>query len=214
MATIFPLLPVIVIAGVVALVLWAAIRDNRIAAEQLRRLAEQFGLNVEASSASALGLQKLRARGNWRGRPLEFFSYTTGAGKSRTVWCAVAVTPRTADGLTLALQRQGLGTKVLELFGASEIEVGDRAFDDVWFVQTNQPDFLRAALIPELRAKVNALAEAKGVRGLRLMIENGQARYAEQGTFANAALVERLARAAEVVAELADVAEVAAGPRR
>ena len=209
-----PLVPVVIVAAFFIFFIWAAARENQLVVEHLRQLAAKFGLEAHAPTASKVGSQRARASGNWRGRPLEFFSYTTGAGKTRTNWCAVAVTARSDGGLTVALQRQGLGTKVQEMFGASEITVGDPAFDQRWFIQTNQPEFLRAALLPELRAKIEAVASGPGIRGMKLEFERGQARYSEQGTFSNTALVARIAQAAEVVADLADVAEVAAGPRR
>jgi len=102
----------------------------------------------------------------------------------------------------------------MEMFGASEIQVGDADFDRRWFIQTNQPDFLRAALLPELRAKIFTLAAEPSASRLKLMLEDGRVRYAEQGSFASARVAGRIGQAAEVVADLADVAEVFAAERK
>ncbi|MCX6945646.1 MAG: hypothetical protein NT173_12965, partial [Opitutales bacterium] len=132
---------------------------------------------------------------------------------SRVQWCALSVAPGRDGGLNCSLQRQDLGTKLKELFGAREIQVGDPEFDRQWFIQTNQPEFLRAALLPELRQKITALAAAPGGRPGRWQLESGLVRYAEQGSFANANIAARLSLAAEIGADLAEVAEVFAGER-
>jgi hypothetical protein len=105
------------------------------------------------------------------------------------------------------LEKQGFGSKLAELLGAHEITVGDPRFDAAWFVRTNQPEFFAAALIPELRDKLMA-AQAMGARG-KFELKDGVVKYAEQGTFADARLAGRLATLADVVGDLADVAEVA-----
>jgi hypothetical protein len=100
----------------------------------------------------------------------------------------------------------------MELFGAKEIQVGDEGFDRTWFIQTNQPEFFRAALLPELRAKINALIHDLGTqaRGMEFKLEGAAVRYAEMGTFADGDSCQRCQRAADIVGDLADLAEVAA----
>jgi len=151
-----------------------------------------------------------RITGTVRGKHLEFFNYTTGAGKSRVHWVAVSVAPSVPARLTFRLSRQGLLSKVQEFFGASEITVGDPVFDGQWFIETNRPEFFRAALLPELRAKIEAARAVapKQVRG-EFRLEDGRVRYAEQGTFSE----ERCGRyeaMLPLLCDLADVAEVEA----
>jgi hypothetical protein len=110
--------------------------------------------------------------------------------------------------LTFSLEKRGFVTKIEKLFGAHEAVVDDAAFAKAWFVQTNQPDFMSAALIPELRAKLMAARQA-GANG-NFGLKSGQVKYAEVGGFADAKLSERLAALADVMCDLADVAEVAA----
>jgi hypothetical protein len=58
-----------------------------------------------------------------------------------------------------------------------------------------------------------ALARESGWRNGQLRLEQGVVRYAEQGSFADAALCDRIGRAAEVIGDLADLAEVFAAQK-
>ncbi len=103
------------------------------------------------------------------------------------------------------------GSKLMEMFGVKEIQVGDPALDAAWFVRTNQPDFLAAALVPSIRARL--LAEPAIGRSARYKLEQGPVHYAEQGSLATPAVLERLERQLPLLQELADVAEVFAGTK-
>ena len=67
---------------------------------------------------------------------------------------AKSVAPREHSGITFSISRQGFGSRVKALFGAEEIKVGDTAFDQEWFIQSNAPDFLAAGLLPEMQRKI------------------------------------------------------------
>jgi len=199
--------------------LWAGARQSKKNAENVRRMAETLGLQF-ADKPPALGLfhSDVRAGGQLRGKRVEVFPFSTGSGKSRTQWCAVSAAGRGAGGLTFTLRRQGFGTKLMEMIGAREIAVGDAEFDSAWFIQSNQPEFFREALLPELRGKITALVRELGTqaRGMEFKLDNGVVRYAEIGNFSDQGRCQRCVRATEIVCDLADVAEVFAEqqPRR
>jgi hypothetical protein len=202
--------PVLMIAGFMVfagLALWLAAKASAQTRENVRGLAGRLGLTLEPVQP-VLGFfyPSPQASGRIRGKAVRLYTYTTGSGKSRHTWSAVAATPAVDGGLTFALSRQGFGTKLLELFGAKEITVGNAAFDGAWFVQTNEPDYFRAALLPELQEKFRPLQGA-------CKLEKGVVTYVEQGAFAGEERCQRFARAAEIVCDLADIAEVYAGYR-
>ena len=204
---------IIVFIGLFAgLIAWAA-RMSKRTANNLRQMAATLGLTYTGQPPS-LGMfyTQARAEGPLRGKQVALFPFFTGSGKSRTQWCAVSATVPVACSLTFHLRRQGWGTKVMEVFGAREIQIGDAEFDRGWFIQTNQPEFFREALLPELREKVQALVRGAdtSARGVELRLDKGVVRYAEIGSFASAASCQRCLRAADVVCDLADLAEVAA----
>jgi len=199
------LVPLLFFAAVLGLMIWVVVRQARKARANTEALARRLGLIV--TEKKQLGLTTDRElRGQAAGRPLRFWTYSTGSGKSRVTWCAVAVQAQPANRLTFELRPQGFATKVMRLFGAKPVPVGDAAFDAAWFVQTNQPEYLRAALGPEIRAKFMA-ARADGARG-GYKLEFGAVRYAEQGNFGNDALCRRLERQILLLQDLADLADV------
>lgn len=190
--------------SIFALVVWFGARAMKRQAAAMARLAERTGLTVvEAGS----WMKSPRVAGEVRGKRAEFFSYSTGSGKSRKTWAAIRVRPAQAGGFEFSIRRQGFVTKVSEFFGAKEILVGDRAFDERWFIRSNRPEFFRAALLPELREKIDA-AERAGAKG-EFKLEAGVVAYAEQGTFTDERCV-RYEALLTLLCDLADVAEVAA----
>jgi hypothetical protein len=203
-----PFIPLLLFPVIGGLVFWAAVVQKRRATANLQKWAAQLGLKfIPADGWTGSG----RVTGCRRGKQIDFFNYTTGSGKSRQTWCAVTARPAVASELTFTLQKRSFLTKIEKLFGIHEITVGDAAFDQAWFVQTNQPEFLRAALIPELRVKLMA-ARSAGAVG-KFTLKDGEVKYAEIGTFSAAKRMDRLAGLTDVVCDLADVAEVAAdGP--
>ncbi|ACB74212.1 hypothetical protein [Opitutus terrae] len=195
--------------GFVGFIFFLAKRANERGHQNLEQLARRLGLTLPPQRKQFGFWPNARGAGLFRGKPAELYAFTTGSGKSRERWVALALTPKAAGGLTFRITRQGFGSRVAELFGAREITIGDPAFDDRWFIQTNQPEFFAAALIPELRARLNQAVDASGrAHRAALKLENASVVYAEAGDFSNDRLCERLARIAEVVADLADVAEV------
>ena len=197
--------------ALVVLVVWAARVHARKTRDLIHAFAQRAGLRVEEQTV--LGFTSVQSlEGEQAGRAVRYWTYATGSGKSRTTWVAVAVRPRTEAGLQFNLTRQNFGSKIMEMFGAKEIQVGDPAFDAAWFVRTNQPDFLAAALVPSIRARL--MAEPAGHWGGRYKLEDGLAQYVEQGYLSSAEVLARLERQLPLLHELADVAEVFAGPGR
>lgn len=203
-------LPVLMFVGFLVfagLIIWLAAKASAQTHENVRRLAGRLGLELEKAQP-VLGVfhRSPRAAGSIRGKAMRLYNYTTGSGKSQHTWSAVSAAPAADSGLTFALSRQGFGTKLRELFGAKEITVGNSAFDEAWFVQTNEPDYFRAALLPELQEKLRPFKGA-------FKLEKGVVTYVEQGAFTSEERCQRFERAAEIVCDLADIAEVHARHR-
>lgn len=197
--------------ALVGLVIWAARVHARKTREMLHGFAQRAGLRIQEQTV--LGFTSVQSlEGTQAGRTIRYWTYATGSGKSRITWAAVGVQPRAAAGLQFELTRQNLGSRIMEMFGVKEVRVGDPAFDAAWFVRTNQPDFLAAALVPSIRARLLA-GPAEGL-SVRYKLEQGPVHYAEQGGFASAAVLARLERQLPLLHELADVAEVFANTGR
>jgi hypothetical protein len=200
-----PLLLFVVMAGL--MVAWA-MRTYKRTLEEFRRWAAAQGLSV---GEGAWWASLPEATGTRAGRRLRVATFSTGSGKSKQTWLAAAVAVGAGGRLELEFKRQGFGTKVAEWFGAKEVTLGEAGFDARWFVRTNQPDFVKAALLPEMRLRIDAVA-ALGGRELRIEIKDGWVRYVEHGGV-NAQACGRIERALPLLDELAVLAEVSAGQR-
>ena len=188
---------------------WVARNQARKTREGLQAFAAQAGLRMTESTI--LGFTTVESlEGEQSGRLVRYWTYSTGSGKSRTTWVAVGVQVPAGVALQFDLTRQNFGSKLMELFGVREIQVGDPVFDAAWFVRTNQPEFFTAALVPAIRARL--MVEAASRPGGRYQLEAGFVRYVEQGSLAGLT-VERLAAKLPLLHDLADVAEVSTGQK-
>jgi hypothetical protein len=201
------LIAVIIGAAFMGLIIWGAVQHQKKVRANLEALAARLGMQVTGDLKSLLASGGVA--GTYQGKAVRFWTYSTGSGKSRRTWCAVGVKPRAHGGLQFELQRQGFGTKIMEWFGAKEIQVGDPAFDRDWFIRTNQPEFLAAALVPEIRAKLTSLKLAASEKSFRL--EAGEVQLSTPGTFGSDQVVARLESCLPLLFDLADIAEVYAG---
>lgn len=195
--------------GIVGLVVWTSVRETRKANANMQALALRLGLEFR-NQKSPGRLPVRTVSGQQAGREVIFYRFTTGSGKNSQTWRAVSVRPRATGKLTFNLHRQGLGTKIEALFGAKEAVVGEAIFDQAWFLQTNDADFLGAALVPEVRAKLMT-ALAAGGRSFSFRLVDGAVRYAETGSYSSAPGCVRMETMLPVLHDLADIAEVAAG---
>ena len=192
---------VVVVAG--GVVVWAVRREIK-AARNLAALAARLGLRFRPAKENEPGVGNT-VEGEFQGRAARFWTYSTGSGKSRTEWAAVSVRLAGASRLTVRLKPQGFGTKLAELFGAKEIEVGEPRFDGEWFIRTNAPATCRTALLPELRERLMTVRQA-GARGV-FTLEKGVAAYTEMGTFARDTTVARLESLLHLLRDFAEAAE-------
>lgn len=197
------------VGGLVVLLVWLSRVFERRRAAALQALADQLGFTLEPRPKSFIHVYRPRANGQLLGRPAAFFTYTTGSGKSQQHWVALTVRPAATGGLTFSLSRQGMFSRLAELLGAREVEVGDPAFDARWFIRTNRPEFVRAALLPELRSRLTTLDAEGKVRG-EFFLKTDVVEYRESGSLYDAKQAARLIAVAEIVAQLAAIAEVGA----
>jgi hypothetical protein len=168
----------------------------------VRTLAERLKLQfMETKPALGLFPRHPEAKGTIRGKSVRIYNYTSGSGKNKSTWSALAVTPAAHGGLTFGLMHEGFGSKLLGLFGSREVQVGNPAFDREWYIRTNAPEFFAAALLPEIQGKIQANPGSWNLK-------DGVIVYNERGLFSDAARCERFATVADTACDLADIAEV------
>lgn len=205
--------PVVVFIGLWLLAAVAIVvlgrRQAKKVAENTRRLAGELGLQVE-ERPPVWGVfhRSPEVGGHFEGKATRLYPFSTGSGKNRQRWTAMAMLPRRRGELEVRLSPEGFGNKLRGLFGYKEIKLGDERFDANWYVETNQPEFLREALVPELRQRLQQLRSA-GLKGV-FETRDGEVRYVERGSLGGDAQTRRFRQAAGMVSLLVEVVEVAA----
>ena len=188
-------------AGTFGLIIWLIVVTSRKSYENICYLAERLGFEIPAEERKFGFYNSPDIVGEVRGKQVRLYTYTTGSGKSKSTWAAVSVVPLEHGGLTFSLSRQGFGTRVLELFGAKEIQVGDEVFDREWFIQTNAPDYLAMGLLPEMRQKIQT------THG-KWKLAEGEILYVEKGSFSSRTRCDQFVEIVDAACDLADAAEV------
>ncbi|WP_442889960.1 hypothetical protein [Congregicoccus parvus] len=186
----------------------SAARGRKRTHVNLLELANRLGLTPEGLElGSVFRVSRPELRGSYRGRRIRVFSYTTGSGKNRTQWCAIATEVANRTGMSLRISRENFFTRAGRRFGIDDVQIGDANFDRDFYVKSDRPEYLRAAMIPEIRHRLQQVW-VSGTSG-SLSVEGAELRYAEIGSFSDASKCRRLADFADSVCDLGDVIEAA-----
>lgn len=200
-ATLGFILPFLIPLAMLAIVASSLKTRSHRARRNASDLAQHLGLTLEPAQP-VLGwfYPPPKMRGFLRERAASLWTYSRRSGKSRQTWTAISVTAKAHRNLTFNIAPQGLLSSVQGLFGVKEIKVGDPTFDNRWFIVTNAPAFLQAALIPEIREKFLTLPGT-------LRCENGTVTYTERGHLSSEEKCTRFAKAAALASAMVDVVE-------
>lgn len=207
MESLLPILIPATFAAFMALIIWAAVVQTRKARENLQALADRLGFTIqEPPKKGWFASSDRRLTGTFRGRSAQIYTFTTGSGKNRSTWCALSLRVATPPGFSLKVTGENLFTKAGRIFGVEDVTTGDPSFDDRFFVKSSQPAYVRAALIPEVRIRLLETWQKHRAFGA-FVVESGEAKYTELGTFGNAKLCDRFPAMLEIAADLAEIAE-------
>lgn len=179
--------------------------QQRKALAHLANLASRLGLELKRQPAK-LGFEPIpTVEGRHRGRPVRFFTYTTGSGKNRRSWSAVSAAAPGSGAFTLELAPENFLTRIAVSLGLQDLKIGDPIFDQAFLVRSNDAATAAAALLPEIRARL--LTAFPRAFGGELTVKDDAVRYAEGGGMGDAACVARLEAMLEIICDLAEVAE-------
>ncbi len=204
---IIPFLFAGIFLAVFGLIIWSSITQARKARQNLHALGAQLGLGVvEPEKKGAFSMGSTSLQGDYHGRSMRVYAYTTGSGKSRTSWCAVSAQATVPEGFMLKISGENLLTRAGRLFGFEDVATGDSEFDKRFFIKATKVGFIRAAILPEVRARLTEAWVQHGAHGTFSVDATG-VKYEETGTFANAKTCARFSLLLELACELADIAE-------
>jgi hypothetical protein len=117
-------------------------------------LASQVGLGFEPGSYWG---QTMCVAGTFRGRPLTLDTFRVRTGKNSVLYTRISVKIENRPGLSLALSKEGLGSKIGKLLGSAEIQTGDDELDRSYVIK-GQPEASVVRLLSNgyLRQKILA----------------------------------------------------------
>ena len=191
------------------IILWLAAKQSKKTGAVIEGYARELGLGIHKRPPLFGIFQSLpQVVGSRHGRDVRIYQFQKGSGKNSQTWCALTMGHVPGTDLHVKLSGQGAFTKIRSFFGAQEIEVEGRAFNDRWFIETNDPGFLKAALFGKVCGAIDATQPGGGKPKGRFELEDGAVRYEEMGGFSDADRRERLRLAMAAAQELLDVASV------
>lgn len=151
--------------------------------------------------------KSFQAEGEFRSRFLKIYHFSTGSGDSRTTYATVRLIGPNPKALTFQFSREGFLSKIGKAVGMQDVQVGDSRFDKLFVVKLSDPDFISAALLPEIKDKFYRVWEEHGAKG-SLKLEGEEMRYDEVGTIRNDAARLRCEAVANLLADLAEAVDV------
>lgn len=196
------------------LFLWLAFRQAKKTGAKIEVFARELGLDVRKKPLVLGIFQGLpEVVGSRYGRQVRIYQFQKGSGKNSQTWCALVMGRVPATNLQVTLSGQGAYSKFRSFFGAEEIEVDDRAFNDRWFIETNEPAYLKVALFGKVCAAIDATQSVGRSPKGRFQLKDGEMRYEEKGSLSDPDRRERMRLAIAAGQELLDVAAVHADQR-
>ena len=190
---------------------WWSLRRQKDREKHLKQLAERRGLKFETVKTGFRMFShnnQSQVTGQLDGRKVAIRTYFTGAGRYTTAWHVMSVSPKTPSHLAFLIEREDLETQLSRGFGSKRIMTGDKKFDPLWSIQTNQTEFMLAALGPDFRARFCQLCDGGKTAG-KFELAGSDVSYTEDDKFVGGVMgTERVEPIFELVRDLAAVAEV------
>lgn len=174
------------------------------AQQNVQSLAAQLGLEfVPAPTWFA----QPAAFGQRRTRMIKVFSYSVRLYSTfnQSRWVAISASPAGNGGLTFTLHKRNPGTRLNNFIVSPPVVTGDPEFDHAWYVETNRPVSMRTALTLEVRTQL-VEAQRAGANG-KFRLEDSTVAYSEQSFFISAERAARFVAVADVLCDLASLAD-------
>lgn len=132
-------------------------------------VAVYFARKVQAARTAAwagfarrhgLSAHGLRIEGTYQGLPLTVDLQTRGAGRNQTTVTVLRLSVGEALPPDFSLEREGLGDKVLRLFGKHDPEIGDARFDEAFDLRNLSPATAEVLRRPRVQQHLFAVGRA------------------------------------------------------
>jgi len=214
--------PVLIVALVVGflildvgvLVLVFKTRGRRMTAVNLhfRWLADTLGLSLRENEPLFPTIAFFsfltappRVEGPRRGCDMSIYHWSTG-GKNSTTYSTVRIDLENPKGLTASFSREGLLSKLGKGLGMQDVQTGDDQFDKLFIIKCSDPEFIRQALLPEVKERFRTIWETHKAQGT-IKLKDNLLSYDEVGTIRNEATRTRIAEVAELMCDLGGIVQ-------
>lgn len=140
---------------IVGLLVWYS-AARRKGANKWTSFAKKHGLSHQSPGFMEGGYGSMG--GKMDGRDVTVYTYSTG-GRSRVVWTVASVRSSSPKAVTFSVGAKGFDGTVYKAFGAQDIVIGIKDFDDAFMIQSNPPELASALLLQntDLRAMIQTL---------------------------------------------------------
>lgn len=156
----------------------------------------------------ALLLEKAtEVSGDYRGGPLKIWHFTRGSGKNSTPYIGMRLGVNNPRGLTFKFHEEGFLSGIGKTFGMEDVQVGDSRFDDEFIVKCSDPEFIRMALLPEIKERFYQAYEAHKAHGL-IKLEEDELYYEEDGRIRSEEVRARFTAVLDLCVDLRETVNV------
>ena len=145
----------------------------------------------------------LRIEGERRGCDVSIYHYSTG-GKNSTTYATVRITINNPKDLKLGFSQESVLGKVGKAFGMQDIQTGDPRFDDKFIVKCSDPDFIKRALLPEIKERFYEVWETHKSQG-SITLKDEVFAYNEVGMINKETTRNRIVVVAELMCDLGGI---------
>ncbi|WP_309889762.1 hypothetical protein [Archangium sp.] len=126
----------LVFLGIIGLLLYVSWRALRQRQRAWATFAERYGLTLHSTGVMSLP----HVTGSYEGQQLDLKVEQRGSGKNRSYVTVLHLDVINAVSQALSLEREGLGDKLLKLFGRKDEEIGDDDFDRHFDLKNLDPE--------------------------------------------------------------------------
>jgi hypothetical protein len=182
--------------------------------DHLRLLGEEIGIDVTGGEPYFPSIQWLsflkkptRVNGDYRGGTTEIWHFSRGNGKSSSPYIGLKLRLENRRKLSFQFNKEGFFSKIGKTFGMQDVKVGDVEFDKTFIVKCSDPEFIQAALLPEIMEKFHKAFEQLGAKGT-IKLKDNEIYYEEGGRIRSDESRARFAALVDLCADLRETVAV------
>ena len=182
--------------------------------KQLRKLADELGFSLLGGEPVLPKVRFLRfiktplsVVSPDPNNALKIYHFTRGSGKNSTTYAAIQFSNLNTKELKCEIYEQGLLSKIGKTLGMQDIPVGNAKFDERFIIKSDDQNFIRTILLPEIQERILEAWDQQNARG-RITLNNNILAYEEIGTIRDDATRERFKYMLSVMYLLRDAIDV------